>query len=114
MNEAADRDIFHDMARDWVRLDLDTYATIFEHLGAHDARDVLPNLHAPTLVIAGGADLFTPLYLSEDIVALLPRAQLHVVSNATHFGPLEFPDDIAEAIRQFAIQHELVAPFHEG
>lgn len=107
MDERADPDVFFDMARDWVKLDLSTYATIFEHLGEHDVRGLLPELRAPTLVVAGGEDPFTPLRLSEEMVRLLPDAELVVLPDATHFGPLEFPDDIAAAILRFAEERDL-------
>ena len=102
MNPDADPDVFHDMARDWVRLDLATYAVIFEHLGAHDVRAFLPRFPVSTLVVGGGADLFTPLYLSEDIARLIPSSHLVVIDSATHFGPLEHPAAIADAILTFA------------
>ncbi len=110
MDQEADSFIFHDMARDWVQLDLATYATIFEHLGEHDARDVLPTLDAPTLVVAGSDDPFTPLHLSETIVSLMPDAELFVVPGATHFGPLEYPEEIANEILRFCADRLLVAP----
>jgi pimeloyl-ACP methyl ester carboxylesterase len=108
MDSRLDPDVFHDMARDWVRLDLNTYATIFEHLGDHDARDILPAVSMPALVVAGDKDVFTPVVLSEEIVSLVPDSQLLIVPEATHFGPLEHPDAIANAILAFAMSRELL------
>lgn len=101
MDEAADPDVFHDMARDWVRLDLAAYADIFERLGEHDAGDVLHKVSAPTLVVGGGKDRFTPLHLSRDMVAKIAEAELYVLPNATHFGPIEYPDRIADRVERF-------------
>jgi pimeloyl-ACP methyl ester carboxylesterase len=101
MNDACDPDIFHDMARDWVNLDLHAYADCFEQLGAHDARAILPHIDVPTLVVGGGKDKFTPLYLSEQIAAAVPGAELHVLPDATHFGIIEYPAQIAGRIERF-------------
>jgi len=101
MDEACDEDIFHVMARDWVKLDLPAYVEIFERLGQHDAADVLEQLRAPTLVVAGGKDQFTPPHLSEAMVQHIPDAELYMLPNATHFGPLEYPAEIADRIKRF-------------
>jgi pimeloyl-ACP methyl ester carboxylesterase len=113
MNEEADPDIFHDMAKDWLLLDLETYGHMFEQLGRHDATDVLPHLDIPTLVIAGGDDPFTPAHLSVEIARLLPDAKLVVLPGATHFGPLEFPDEIVDAILRFSVKRDLLTDGYE-
>lgn len=92
---------FRDMAEDWTRLDLDAYARIFEALGAHDASDLLHKIETPTLVVAGAADPFTPVALAEQMVDALPDASLEVIEGATHFGLLECPDQIADAVERF-------------
>lgn len=101
MSRDIDIPAFRDMAEDWTRLDLDAYARIFEALGAHDATDVLSRFAPPTLVVAGGADRFTPVELSADMVEQLPDAALEVIDGATHFGLIEYPEEIADAVERF-------------
>jgi pimeloyl-ACP methyl ester carboxylesterase len=108
MNDACDPDIFHDMARDWVNLDLHAYADSFERLGQHDARDILPHIDVPTLVIGGEKDLFTPVELSRAIAAAVPGAELHVLPNATHFGLIEYPAQIVGYIERFLAKHGVI------
>ncbi len=101
---------FQEIAEDWTRLDLDAYARIFEALGAHDATDLLDEIETPTLVVAGDADLFTPLALAEEMAKALPDASLEVIAGATHFGLLEYEDEIADAVERFVEQRGLGLP----
>ncbi|MEM9691937.1 MAG: alpha/beta hydrolase [Myxococcota bacterium] len=101
MSDGLEPESFRDMARDWVKLDLATYAEIFERLGEHDATALLPQIDVPALVIGGEKDRFTPLHRSEELVRGLPRSELHVVADATHFGLLEYPDNVAARIARF-------------
>jgi len=107
MAPAIDIPAFRDIAEEWTRLDLDAYARIFEGLGAHDASDVLAKIETPTLVVAGSADRFTPLPISEEMVAVMPKASLEVVEGATHFGLIEYPDEITDAVERFVAQRRL-------
>jgi len=101
MDRSMDLDLFHDMARDWVKLDLGRYADVFERLGEHDASDLLPQIDLPALVISGGRDKFTPKHRSDELIRALPQAQGFTIADATHFGPIEFPDAIAERMLVF-------------
>jgi pimeloyl-ACP methyl ester carboxylesterase len=98
---------FREIAESWTRLDLDAYARIFEALGAHDASDLLPAIDTPTLVVAGGADRFTPLALAEEMVASMPDAHLEVLPAATHFGLIEYGHDIADTVERFVERRRL-------
>ena len=92
---------FRAIAEEWLGMDFAIYAEIFERLNAHDAWSLLPAVRCPTLVIAGEADRFTPLHLSQAMVKALPDARLEVLPGATHFGLLEHPSAIAGSIVEF-------------
>lgn len=92
---------FRDMAEGWTRLHMGIYADIFQGLGEHDASDLLDRVRVPTLVVAGGADRFTPLARSEELAEAIPGAELEVLPAATHFGLLEFPEQIVGRLRRF-------------
>ncbi len=92
---------FRDMAEEWTQLHLGIYADIFHALGEHDASDLLDRVSVPALVIAGGADRFTPLARSEELAEAIAEAELALLPGATHFGLLEFPELIVGRVRRF-------------
>ena len=101
MDDALDAAAFARMAEGFVGLDLAAYADIFEHLGEHDASELLPAIRVPTLVIAGGKDRMSPAHLSERMVRELADAELCLLERATHFGLLEYPEIIAARVERF-------------
>jgi pimeloyl-ACP methyl ester carboxylesterase len=101
MARRLDRDRFHEIAREWVRLDLAAYASIFGHLNEHDASDCLSQVSAPVLVVTGGCDRFTPHHLGRRLAESLPRADHHHLQGATHFGLFEYPSEIIDAVERF-------------
>jgi pimeloyl-ACP methyl ester carboxylesterase len=101
MAEEIDRRGFRDMAEEWLALHLGIYADTFDALGRHDASDLLGEIHTPTLIVAGGADRFTPAPMAQRMAEAMPDARLEIVPRATHFGLLEFPDAILASIERF-------------
>lgn len=63
-----------------------------------DRRDLLPRLDIPALVLCGRQDQVTPLALSEEMAALLPRAELVTVELSGHMAPIEQPDAVSAAM----------------
>ena len=68
---------------------------------AHDLRDHVGTIVAPTLVVCARDDGITPLPLSEELAQLIPGATLHVLETGSHFAPSCVPDDWATAVRSF-------------
>lgn len=64
------------------------------------ARD-LPRIAAPTLVIAGSADVGTPVAMSEALAAGIPDARLAVLDGAAHLSCAEKPAEFAALVRGF-------------
>lgn len=62
-------------------------------------------VQAPTLVMLGDDDI-TPEAHAREIAAAIPRAQVTVVSNATHALPMEKPDVVAELVVHFIAEAE--------
>jgi pimeloyl-[acyl-carrier protein] methyl ester esterase len=77
-----------------LRADLDLLAT-------RDARDLLPQISQPTLVVAGQHDRITPPAASEWLARHLPRAQFAVVQRAGHAPFVSHVDETALLIRKF-------------
>jgi pimeloyl-ACP methyl ester carboxylesterase len=83
-----------------------------EKMATHSAGPFLETIEAPTLVIAGEWDLFTPLWLSEEIADRLPKAKLIVLPEGSHAALVEQPDAIHREIEAFLAEHavDAVAP----
>jgi len=54
---------------------------------AHDQRDRLQKVRAPTLAICARDDMVTPLYFTEELVRLIPHARAYVLPDGGHFYP---------------------------
>ena len=92
---------FQDIAEEWLRLDLAVYAEIFERIDDHDATDLLGSIRAPALIIAGERDRFAPLEWARRMALDMRRATLEVLPGATHFGLIEYPEEIAARVERF-------------
>ncbi len=67
-------------------------------MGRIDSRPFLKDIAVPTLVGIGAEDKLIPLPLSEEMVAMIPGAELVVFPNAGHVPTLENPAAVAAAI----------------
>ena len=54
---------------------------------AHDRRDQLQKVRAPTLAICARDDTVTPLYFTEELVRLIPGARAYVLPDGGHSYP---------------------------
>lgn len=78
-----------------------------EHMASHTAEPWLPTIQAPTLVIAGERDLFTPLHLSEFAADRLPNARLLVLREGSHAAIVEQPELIHREIEVTIAEHRV-------
>lgn len=76
-----------------------------EKMATHTAGPYLERIVAPTLVVAGERDLFTPLWLSEEAADRLPRARLLVLREGSHAALVEQPAVLHRAIEEFLVEH---------
>lgn len=74
----------------------------------HSARDILEQIDVPTLVVAGGRDLLTPVRLSHEMADRIPNADLLMLPEATHSGLFEYPEEITHAVDSFLRRHGLL------
>jgi pimeloyl-ACP methyl ester carboxylesterase len=61
----------------------------------------LRRITAPTLVVAGAADRFTPRAHAEAYAAGIAGARLAVVEGAGHMVPMERPEEFTAVVREF-------------
>jgi pimeloyl-ACP methyl ester carboxylesterase len=65
------------------------------------AREMLPQISVPTLVVWGRKDRMIPMSHALEAVQLIPDGRLEIMENAGHFPHLDDPDHFAELIREF-------------
>lgn len=81
------------------RLDPHTLARLALAAGEHDARDVLPTITVPTLVVAGDRDVFAPSErVGVPMHAAIPGARLVRIDDGTHLGIVEHHEPIGRAV----------------
>lgn len=66
-----------------------------------DGRDVLRAFTAPALVLCGEEDRVTPVELHREMAALMPQSVLVVVPDCGHLAPIEQPQRVAGALREW-------------
>jgi pimeloyl-ACP methyl ester carboxylesterase len=71
---------------------------VLEREGVHGE---LGRVRAPTLVVVGEEDVATPVHRAERIAAAIPGARLVRIPRAGHTSPVEEPDAVTVALREF-------------
>ena len=66
-----------------------------------DARLHLPQAKCPTLVLCGDADQLTPPECSREIAALIPGAELVMISRCGHMLTMERPEEVNSALLEW-------------
>jgi pimeloyl-ACP methyl ester carboxylesterase len=67
----------------------------------HDAFDRLPEITAPTLVIAGGVDITFPVRFGSEVASRIPGAELDVLEGEAHQPFQESPNDFNARVEAF-------------
>jgi len=86
------------------------FVRTLESLASHSARDHLPEVNVPTLIVAGEADKFTPAWLSRRMAEAIPGSELYLLSGGTHTAPLEHPRAIELRLGRFLKEHGFARP----
>lgn len=84
-----------------ARMDPLVFLDTLHSAAEHTAWDHLHEVDAPTLIVAGDHDRFTPLWLSQRMHRAIPKSELLVVRGGTHSAPIEQPELIALRVRRF-------------
>ena len=110
---SCDLGVLRVLARDLAQLDWRLYARTMRSMGRHDAWSRLGEIRAPVLAVGGTRDLVTPPGVAEAVAAAVPQGDSLLIEGATHYAPLEFPDELNVHIDRFLSQH-LPATRHRG
>jgi pimeloyl-ACP methyl ester carboxylesterase len=89
------------LLRAMASCDLGRLLATYEAVAGDDGRHLLTGVMAPTLIVAGERDAFTPRAVSEEMADALPAAQLEVYEGATHYLPIEYPGRLSDDLRAF-------------
>lgn len=84
-----------------VRLEPGMFLRMLSAAGAHTAEDLLPDVTAPTLVVAGERDTFTPVRYAEQMARQIPDARFLRLDGASHTAPLEQPERLQSEVLRF-------------
>ena len=71
---------------------------------AHDRYEKLQKVRAPTLAICARDDMVTPLYFTEELVRLIPRARAYILSDGGHFFPNVHGAEFRRVITSFLLE----------
>jgi len=73
-------------------------------LGRPDAEAALASVTVPTLLVSATEDAWSPPAQHESMLALAPQAKLVIIQGAGHMAPVEQPEAVAAALRDWLIQ----------
>jgi pimeloyl-ACP methyl ester carboxylesterase len=80
----------------------DSYAgQINALLNRPDALPVLPTIAVPTLLLSGSEDTWSPISQHETMRRRIPHATLFEIHGAGHMAPIERPEAVAVALREW-------------
>ncbi|MEV2233202.1 3-oxoadipate enol-lactonase [Streptomyces phaeochromogenes] len=88
-----------ELVEDHRTADPDAYAACCDALAAFDIRDRLPEIGAPTLLVAGREDPATPPAHLREIADAVPGAALIEIPGASHLAPAQCPEAVLTALR---------------
>ena len=71
----------------------------------HDVSEQLGDIKAPSLVIGGKDDIFTPQWMAKEVAAGIPNSELHLYDGAGHAFHWEVMDDFNPRVREWLQAH---------
>jgi pimeloyl-ACP methyl ester carboxylesterase len=83
------RALFERCVENVAGADRHAYFRMLVDLLRYDAREMLPRIRCPVLVVAGCDDWVIPPVVGREMVARIPGAKLLVLEHTSHFGVME-------------------------
>jgi pimeloyl-ACP methyl ester carboxylesterase len=88
-------------------MDPRVFLAMLDHASRHTCEPRLGELQVPTLVVAAQRDTFTPMFRSRTMHERIVASEFFVLPEATHTGPLEWPELLNLRIRKWMAAHGL-------
>lgn len=104
----ADSDLMHEYFRNVAAIDPLLLLRMFRGLQLHTARDLLPDIEVPVMILAGARDVLTPPRLARAMAMQLADVRLEVLPTGTHTLPIDSPGDVNGLVADFA--HSTLVP----
>jgi pimeloyl-ACP methyl ester carboxylesterase len=73
-------------------------------LNRPEVLSVLPSIAVPTLLLSGSDDAWSPVSQQQSIRRRIPHATLFEIHGAGHMAPLERPDSVTLALREWLLK----------
>ncbi len=73
-------------------------------LNRPEVLSLLPSIAVPTLLLSGSDDAWSPVSQQQSIRRRIPHATLFEIHGAGHMAPLERPDSVAIALREWLLK----------
>lgn len=99
------KEVFMPYLEHMAQMDAEVFLRMMGHAGNHSARDHLPGIRVPVLIVAAEHDQFTPPELSQEMAAAIPGAELIELPGGTHTGPIEWPELMNLRLRRWLERH---------
>ncbi|MEI7583456.1 alpha/beta hydrolase [Runella sp.] len=71
----------------------------------HNALPDLLSVQQPTLVIGGKEDIFTPVWMAEEVTGAIPNAELYLYEKSGHIFHFEQLDDFNPRVKKWLLSH---------
>lgn len=71
----------------------------------HNALSDLPKIKQKTLVIGGKKDIFTPVWMAEEVTNAIPNAELFLYENAGHIFHFEYLEDFNKRVSDWLLNN---------
>jgi pimeloyl-ACP methyl ester carboxylesterase len=95
---------FREVLAGFATVDWRVYSHALTLLGTHDARDVLPQIDMPALIMAGDRDMLVPAFIAEQTHRAIPGSRLVMVEGGTHYALMEYPKVFGQELLAFLAQ----------
>jgi pimeloyl-ACP methyl ester carboxylesterase len=87
------------------RFSVDAYAgQVSAMLNRLEVLSLLPSIAVPTLLLSGSDDSWSPVSQQQSIRRRIPHATIFEIHAAGHMAPLERPDSVAIALREWLLK----------
>lgn len=97
----ADTSALVEMLRSMAECDAQVLLATYEAVAGDSVPEILDEIEATTLLLAGERDPFTSRRTMEHMAKTMPAASLTVYERATHYLPIEFPARLAAELGDF-------------
>ena len=95
-------DVMNEITRVFLASDVGCYQSSCAMLGETDLRETAKSLLLPVAIVVGQEDQATPLAMSRTLHELIPHSTLTIIPSGRHLTPIEFPAEVASALRDLA------------